>query len=94
MTEWDIENLGLPFKSDFFNYGILPKICIHSLIEDPYSKMYIPRDKCECGGNEWIESTMDIVKPVKGYEFPKKDVHRCKECNEVRMADHIGVINE
>jgi hypothetical protein len=29
-----------------------------------------------------------------GHTFPRKDVHRCKNCNEVRLADYIGVINE
>ncbi len=87
-NEWNIDN------SEFLHFGILPRICIHSLFEDQYSKMYIPRDTCKCGCAEWIESTMDIVKPVNGYEFPKKDVHRCKACHEVRMADHIGLTND
>ena len=78
-------------KSEFYHFGILPEICIHSPIEDKYSKMYTPREKCDCGCSEWIEGKMDIVKPVNGYQYPQKDVHRCKNCNEVRMADHIGV---
>ena len=79
-------------KSEFFHFGILPSICIHSLDEDQYSKMYIPQEKCEkCNGFEWIESTMKIVKDSMGYVFPLKRVHRCKQCNEVRMADHIGI---
>ena len=78
-------------NSEFYNFGILPQICIHSLIEDEYSKMYIPRKQCDCGCAEWIEGKMDIIKPMNGYEFPKKDVHRCKECNEVRISDHIGL---
>jgi len=77
-------------SSEFAHFGILPEICIHSLVEDEYSKMYIPREKCDCGCRDWIEGKMDIVKPIKGYQFPKKDVNRCKNCNEVRMADHIG----
>ena len=82
-------------ESEFYHFGILPGVCIHSLIEDQYSKMYVPRDICECGCNEWIESTMDIVKPLfDHFHFPKKDVHRCKKCNEVRLSDHIGVKDE
>lgn len=77
--------------SAFYHFNLLPNICIHSLREDEYSKMYIARDKCECGCSEWIEGKIDIIKPINGYTFPKKDVHLCKNCNEVRMADHIGI---
>ncbi len=77
-------------KSEFYHFGILPRVCIHSPNEDEYLKMYIPREKCGCGNSEWISGKMDIVKPMNGYTFPQKDVHRCKDCNEVRMADHIG----
>lgn len=63
------------------------------MVEDEYSKMYIPREKCECGCSEWIEGKMNIVEPVNGYQFPQKDVNRCKKCNEVRMADHISLEN-
>jgi len=77
-------------KSEFFHFGTLPQVSIHSTIEDGYSKMYVPREKCDCGCNEWIDGKMKIVEDSFGYEFPKKDVHRCKECNEVRMADHVG----
>lgn len=79
-------------KSEFHHFGILPAICIHSLAQDQYSKMYKPRLLCECGSDEWIEGKMDVIKPVNGYKFPQKDVHRCKSCNEVRVADHIGMI--
>lgn len=78
-------------KSEFYHFGILPQVSIHSPIEDQYSKMYIPRLKCDCGCTEWTEGKMDMFKPVNGYSFPQKDVHRCKECNDVRMADHVGV---
>ena len=80
-------------KSEFFHFGILPSVCIHSLDEDQYSKMYIPQEKCDCGSNVWIESTMKIIENSFGYEFPKKRVHRCKECNQVRIAYHIGTEN-
>lgn len=80
-------------KSEFFHFGILPQICIHSVIEDEYSKMYIPQKICNCGCEEWIQGTMDIIKPIPGFSFPKKDVHRCKECNSVRIANHIGTKN-
>ncbi len=78
-------------KSEFYHFGILPQVCIHSTDEDEYSKSYIPREKCDCDHSEWVEGKMDIVKPIMGYNFPKKNVHRCKECNEIRMADHIGI---
>ena len=77
--------------SEFFHFGILPQICIHSLDEDEYSPMYKPNEICECGNSEWIESEMKIIEDLEGYEFPKKRVHRCKQCNEVRMAKHIGI---
>lgn len=78
-------------NSEFYHFDILPQICIHSLMEDEYSKMYTPREKCSCGCAEWLEGKMDIIKPVNGYKFPQKDVHRCKNCSEVRMADHISI---
>jgi len=81
-------------KSEFFDFGILPQICIHSLDEDQYSKMYIPREKCNCGNDQWIDSTMKIIKDSMEYEFPKKSIHRCTQCNEIRMADHIGSKND
>jgi len=81
-------------KSEFYAFGILPGVCIHSPIEDQYSKMYKPRDKCDCGHDKWIDSTMDIVKPSLGFSFPKKDIHRCEKCREIRMADHIGLLNQ
>lgn len=82
----------LTTKSAFYHFGLLPEICVHSLVEDPYSKMYIARAKCECGCSEWVEGKMDLMQPVKNFKPIQKDVHRCKECNSVRMADHIGVI--
>lgn len=81
-------------ESAFYHFGILPSVCIHSPIEDQYSSMYIPREKCKCGCSEWVEGEMKIVEDSMGYEFPKKNVHRCKDCNDVRMADHIGVKDE
>lgn len=73
-------------KSEFFHFGILPQICIHSVIEDEYSKMYIPQMVCNCGCVEWIDGKMQMFEG-----FPEKDVHRCKKCNEVRIAHHIGI---
>ncbi len=73
-------------KSAFFNFGIVPQVCIHSPVQDEYSHMYIPNEICDCGCSEWTESTMEMFKG-----FPVKEVHRCKECNEVRMATHKGV---
>lgn len=73
-------------KSEFYHFGILPQVCIHSLDEDEYSKMYIPKEKCDCGCADWIESTMQMF---TGCDWPKP-VHRCKKCNQVRTANHIG----
>ena len=78
-------------KSEFYHFGLLPQVCIHSLDEDQYSCMYIPQESCEkCGCKEWAESTMKIVEDFMGFEYPKKRVHRCSRCNEIRMADHKG----
>ncbi len=78
-------------KSEFYHFGLLPEICIHSLDEDEYSKMYTPNETCEaCGGKEWIESTMRILDlPEKLY--PAKRVQKCKDCESVRIAHHIGI---
>jgi hypothetical protein len=76
-------------KSDFFHFGTLPQVCIHSLFEDEYSKMYIPQEVCDCGCKDWIDSTM-----IKFVGFPPSDVHRCKECNAIRIANHIGLLIE
>lgn len=77
-------------NSAFLHFGLLPEICIHSLIEDQYSAMYIPREFCGCGANEWVISTMKMTADDSPIQLPPKDVHRCKKCNEVRLADHIG----
>ena len=81
-------------KSEFFHFGILPQVCIHSPIEDDYSHMYKPRKICDCGSNQWINSTMNLLKSNDGNGFFLKQVHRCEKCDEVRMADHIGIKNE
>lgn len=87
-----MDNEEILSKSEFYHFGILPGVCIHSLIEDQYSKMYIPRKKCDCGCLEWIEGEMDVMKPIPGFYSPKRHVHRCKNCKEVRLSDHIGTI--
>ncbi len=74
------------YESEFFKYGKLPNVCIHSLSEDQYSKHYIPQERCDCGCEEWIEGKMKIIEDMGDYVYPLKDVHRCKECNEVRVA--------
>jgi hypothetical protein len=76
-------------KSEFYHFGILPRVCIHTPGEDQYSKMYKPREVCECGCKEWIDGTMALAN-IGGVECMFKDVHRCKECGKVRMSDHIG----
>lgn len=73
-------------KSEFYHFGILPQVCIHSLDEDEYSIIYTPQEKCKCGCSDWIESTMQMFKNFDS----QKRVHRCKECNQVRIAHHIG----
>jgi hypothetical protein len=78
-------------KSEFFHFGILPGVCVHTPERDQYSAMYKAREKCDCGASEWLESTMILGHCADGTPV-YKDVHRCKSCNEVRMADHIGVI--
>lgn len=78
-------------KSEFYHFGILPSVCIHSPHEDQYSKMFIPREKCDCGHDKWMEegSTMILGHYPDGTPI-YKDVHRCEKCNQVRMSDHIG----
>jgi hypothetical protein len=79
-------------KSEFYHFGLLPSVSIHSPIEDQYSKMYIAREKCDCGCNEWIEKGCTMILGHYPDGTPLyKDVHRCKKCNKVRMADHIGL---
>ena len=77
-------------NSEFFHFGILPELCIHTLEEDEYSKMYIPQEKCDCGSSEWFESTMILGTYPCGTHVIK-DVNRCSQCNNVRMARHIGL---
>lgn len=69
----------------FLQFGLLPEVSIHTLFKDEWSDLYIPREKCECGCKEWIESTMKMFAGY--YAVP---VHRCKMCNKVRVADHIS----
>jgi hypothetical protein len=78
--------------SEFYHFGILPQVSIHSPIYDQYSDMYIPRETCDCGCKEWKEEgcTMILGHYQDGTRV-YKDVHRCKNCKEVRMADHIGI---
>lgn len=78
-------------NSEFYHFGILPQLTIHSPVEDSYSHMYIPRDKCDCGCGEWKDGEMELIYPIAGVSFPKKHVHRCANCNDVRMADHKGM---
>lgn len=73
-------------RSCFYHFGILPQACIHSLIEDEYSKMYEPEKNCKCGCENWYED--DAVLFIG---LPPKKVHRCKRCNELRMGIHIGM---
>ena len=88
----DIEELKN--KSEFYHFGILPQRCIHSPLEDEYSKIYKAREKCDCGSSKWIEEGCTVI---LGY-YPDgtlihKDVHRCMNCFEIRFADHIGINN-
>ncbi len=82
-------------KSAFYHFGILPQIYIHSPKEDQYSKSYIARVKCDCGCTEWLE---DGCTMILGHYYDGtpiyKDVHRCKQCKEVRMAHHVSAQND
>jgi len=81
--------------SAFYAFGLLPEICTHTPKEDHYSKMYVPDSECVCGCREWITSGCTMVLGHYNDGTPcYKDVHRCKECKEVRMATHIGIKNE
>lgn len=82
-------------NSEFYHFGILPQLCIHSPFKDQYSQMYIPREKCDCGCNEWIEEGCTMILGHYPDGTPVyKDVHRCKKCYEIRIADHIGIKDE
>jgi hypothetical protein len=76
---------------EFYHFGLLPQVCIHSLDKDEYSKSYIAQEICDCGCKEWIESTIKMFEDYMEYDFPLKRVHRCQQCNTVRIAHHIGV---
>jgi len=80
-------------NSEFYHFGILPQLCIHSPMEDEYSKMYIAREKCDCGSSNWLENCTMILGHYPDGTAIYKDVHRCSECFEVRVADHIGLKN-
>lgn len=81
--------------SEFFHFGILPAMCIHSVEADEYSKMYKPIPRCDCGCTEWLEEGCTMVLGHYPDGTPVyKDVHRCKNCFEVRTANHIGVQDE
>ena len=78
-------------NSEFYHFGLLPQVCIHSLVEDQYSKMYIPREKCDCGSSEWWTEVCTMILGHYDDGTPMyKDVHRCAICKEVRMADHVS----
>lgn len=76
-------------NSEFFHFGLLPSVCIHTLVQDQYSHMYIPEEICTCGCNEWVEGKMALFEK-DGLPYMFKDVHRCKNCNKVRIANHVG----
>lgn len=78
-------------KSEFYHFGILPDTCIHSIVEDEYSKMYMPQERCACGCLEWLTEGCKMILFIHLDGTPiYKDVHRCKNCGEVRLAYHIG----
>jgi hypothetical protein len=77
-------------NSEFYHFGVLPQLTIHSPIVDQYSHMYIPRDSCDCGCSEWKDGELDLIQPIRGFTLPKKQVHRCVNCSNLRMADHKG----
>lgn len=80
-------------NSEFYHFDILPQLTIHTVIPDDYSPMYKPRERCDCGCDEWLEEGCTMILGHYPDGTPVyKDVHRCKTCYEVRMADHIGII--
>lgn len=87
LKKWmDKEMTDCKKKSEFYHFGILPRICIHSPIEDQYSCMYKPQEICDCGCNEWIDGKMKMFEDTDTHKFPLRDVHRCKGCNGIRIA--------
>lgn len=80
--------------NNFLYSGKLPRACIHSVVEDQYSAMYKPREKCACGCINWKEKdcTM-ILGTFEGKELVKA-VHKCSACDEVRLADLIEVVED
>ena len=82
-------------KSEYYHFGILPQICIHSPHIDQYSHMYKPQDVCDCGCTDWLTEGCTIILGHYRNGIPvHKDVHRCAKCNEVRIAHHIGIKDE
>jgi len=80
-------------NSEFYHFGILPRVCIHSPEPDQYSHMYVPEERCKCGCVEWVDGKMPLAE-LMGVPCMFKDVHRCKACNDIRMANHIGKEDE
>jgi hypothetical protein len=76
-------------NSAFAHFGLLPRVCIHQPEKDEYSHMYKAREVCDCGCNKWIDGKMALAQ-IMDVQCMFKNVHRCKKCNEVRVADHIG----
>jgi len=75
--------------SELFFLGV-PEVCIFEPTKPLVSKLYIPREKCACGGSTWIEkgcTMMVCVSPCGHQVYP--NVHRCGDCYEVRMADYV-----
>ncbi len=81
-------------ESAFYHFGILPAVCIYSAMEDQYSKMYVPRNKCDCGSDKWNEESWGMIIGHYGGIPVHKQVQGCAACGEVRLADHIGVKDE
>lgn len=81
-------------ENAFVHFGLLPEVCIHSPVEDQYSKMYVARNTCECASEEWLTEGQTMILGHYAGDIPLiKHVHRCAKCNEVRLADHIGANN-
>lgn len=81
-----IENDFEKFNEYYSNPENLPKVTIHSLIQDDQSKFYQAQLICKCGNDKWIDSTL---KMCSNPTIPFKKVHRCESCNEVRISHKL-----
>lgn len=77
-------------KSPFYYFGILPAWSIYSPVQDNYSDVYVPEKVCECGSIKWKKKQTMILGFQNGIPL-SKEIHRCKNCDKIRMAKHVGI---